>query len=336
MSRATSATPGLCDASQRLMHLLNGGKCDRPPFYEPWFGMGQMLRDDYGGSYAAMATALGHAAVPIRGFGTDVDFVKPHETTEAGAYYAGGTLREPEQMRRRPEPDYALQVDTIKARLAEARAAGRATWSVLGWCFDRTSSSMGLEQLAMDCYDRPEFVHEAMEWVENRNRNALKAILPHVQPDFFLYNGDCAYKTGPMIDPKMLRDFTFEPTRKTVQIIRDAGIPLAFHTDGKLDEVLPMLLELGASAVHGCEKQANDLAGLVDRFGDEVALCGNMDVVFLKEATVDEVRAETRAMLKTGNAKGRFIAGCNTSPKDYIPRENYRAFLDEVALYTGE
>ena len=35
-------------------------------------------------------------------------------------------------------------------------------------------------------------------------------------------------------------------------------------------------------------------------------------------------------MLRTGAAKQRFIAGGNTSPQDYIPVENYRAFLHAV------
>lgn len=333
MSANRAVRPDLCDESQRLMHLLHGGTCDRPPFYEPWFGMGQMLREEYGGSYVTMAEQLGHAAVPIWGFGTGVDFEVDHEPTEAGAYYAGGALRHPEQLHQRAEPDYASQIDSIKQRLGQAHAAGRATWSVLGWCFDRMAASMGLEQFAMNCYDRPDFVHEAMEWVEQRNRNALQVILPHVQPDFFLYNGDCAYKTGTMVSPQMLREFTYEPTMKTVELIRDAGIPLAFHTDGKLDDVIPLLLDFGVAAVHGCEKMANDLGHLVDRFGSDIALCGNMDVVFLTHASEQQVREETRAMLEIGSAKGRFIAGCNTSPKDYIPPANYRAMLDEVAKF---
>jgi hypothetical protein len=38
-------------------------------------------------------------------------------------------------------------------------------------------------------------------------------------------------------------------------------------------------------------------------------------------------------MVRIGNARRRFIAGCNTSPQDYIPFENYAAFVRTVCRY---
>jgi hypothetical protein len=318
--------------SERLMALLRGQRVSKPPFWEPWFAMGEMLQQRYGGSYIAMADDLGHAAIPVGGLNTAVEFIYGDIRTEAGAYYHGGFLRESRQLHERPEPDYDAQVEPLLAKQRECAAAGYATWLIIGWCFDRIAASMGLEHLALACYDQPDFVREAMQWVETRNQHGIERIVTKVKPDFVLYNGDCAYKNGLMLAPAMLRDFCLEPTRQTVRMIHDLGIPFAFHTDGQLDDIAPMLIELGICAVHGCEKQANDLQHLVTTFGDDIVLCGNMDVVFLKNATPDQVRQETRRMLRVGGAKQRFIAGCNTSPQDYIPWENYRTFCRTVAV----
>jgi len=95
------------------------------------------------------------------------------------------------------------------------------------------------------------------------------------------------------------------------------------------------LIELGFSAVHGCEKQANDLNYLVEKFGDDIALVGNMDVVFLSKATPEQVRKETKEMLRIGSRKKKFIAACNTSPLDYIPEENYLAMVKTIEEYGG-
>ena len=130
-----------------------------------------------------------------------------------------------------------------------------------------------------------------------------------------------------MVNPKIFRRLVFDRTRETVSRLKRLGIPYVFHTDGKLDDVIPLLIELGFSAVHGCEKAANDLKRLVDVFGDDIVLAGNMDVVFLSRATPEEVKRETEEMLKVGSSKGKFIAACNTSPLDYIPEENYLAMV---------
>ena len=322
------------EESQRLMSLLRGERVARPPLFEPWFAMGQMLNAHYGGSYLDMADQLGHAAVPIGGLNVGMKFIHRAESQpESGAWYDGGLLESVEQLRNDPEPDYDAQVDDLRRKRDEAGERGSACWVVIGWCFDRMSANMSLENLAMACYDDPDFVREAMATYEARNQQAVERILAKVIPDFVLYNGDCAYKTGPMIHPDMIRDFCFEPSKKTVDQVRDLGIPFAFHTDGKLDAILPILLDLGICAVHGCEKQANDLSHLVETFGDDIALCGNMDVVFMKHASVEEVVIRTRQMLDVGSRKQRFIAGCNTSPMDYIPVENYQAMCRTIADY---
>lgn len=82
-----------------------------------------------------------------------------------------------------------------------------------------------------------------------------------------------------------------------------------------------MLVELGFSIIHSCEKAANDLEYLVEGFGDDIVLAGSIDAAFLATATPEEVRRETLEMLATGSARGRFIASCNTSPQYYIPEE---------------
>ncbi|MDA0745454.1 MAG: hypothetical protein O2954_02990 [bacterium] len=323
----------MVEESQRLMDLFHGHHVDRPPFWEPWFHMDHMLETHYGGSYLSMAEHLGHAAVPIGYIGTGANFVNRREIAETGVWYDGGTLKNIRQLQERPEPDFEHQRTEIEPKRQQCARAGRACWLTLQWCFHALATGMGLEAFACACYDHPDFIREAMEWVEARNRTAIRELISHIRPDFLLLDGDCAYKTGPMIAPTMLADFCLEPTRKTLALVAELGIPCAFHTDGKLDTVIPLLLDLGIVAVHGCEKQANDLGHLVDTFGESIVLCGNMDVVFLAVATPDEVCAETLRMLQTGAAKNRFIAGCNTSPLNYIPAENYYTMAETIRTF---
>ena len=189
---------------------------------------------------------------------------------------------------------------------------------------------MGLEHFALACYDEPEMVHEAMAFVEARNARAIERIVSVLRPEFVLDDGDCAYKTGTMVAPDMMRRFVTDPTRPNIRALRQMGVVPVFHTDGKLDDVVPLLLDLGFAAVHGCESAANDLEHLVERFGRQIVLCGNMDVVFLTQSSPQQIAHATNQMLRIGNRYGRFVAGCNTSPLDYIPWENYRAFTEAV------
>ena len=169
-----------------------------------------------------------------------------------------------------------------------------------------------------------------------RDGRLLAESLIRTWKDFVLFDGDCAFKTALMIKPGMFRKLVYDRTKITVSHLQKLNIPYTFHSDGKMDEFVPLLIELGFSAVHGCEKVANDLGRLVDRFGDDICLAGNMDVVFLSKDSVREIRDETERMLEIGSQKGRFMAACNTSPQDYIPDENYKVFTETIKQFNSQ
>jgi uroporphyrinogen decarboxylase len=197
------------------------------------------------------------------------------------------------------------------------------------------ATSMGLLNFAYKTVDDIDFLHAALEFVEERNRVAIREVLIPLGVDAVLFDGDCAYRNGLMVSPRIFRELTHNRTAATVALLRQAGIPYVFHSDGQLDDVIPMLVELDFSAVHGIEALANDLSDIKRRFGRAITLIGNMDITFLGMSSVEQVREATRRMLDIGAPGGRYVAACNTSPEDFIPVENYSAFVEEIHAYAG-
>jgi uroporphyrinogen decarboxylase len=230
----------------------------------------------------------------------------------------------------RPFPDQSQNLARARAVAEAAHAHGIAAVLYLPWCFHTITTTVGLGALGLAVYDDRERLHDAFEWVEQRSRRAIKEVAIPSGVDLVLFDGDCAFKTGLMVRPDIFRELVFERTARTVELLKDAGIPYVMHSDGKLDELIPMLVELGFAAVHGVEAQANDLAEIKARFGRQITLIGNMDVVFLAHADISQVREATLTMLRTGSPGGRYVAACNTSPLDYIPQENYVAFAQTI------
>ena len=324
--------------SEGLMNLLKGERVYKPPFWEVWFAMGEFAGRRYGDcskieNRIKMAEDLGMAAVLLGGVNNGLNFGVRKETSIGESRYAGGNLERWEQLKEIKLPGWSETIEKYREQQKIINENGFISWIILPWCFHAIATSMGHEKFCLAIYDNFEFVDKAFEWVEERNRKAIDTVVKEVKPDFVLFDGDCAYKTGLMIRPSLFRKLVFEKTKETVSHLKKLGIPYTFHTDGKLDDVITVLIELGFSAVHGCEKQANDLNYLVDKFGDDIVLAGNMDVVFLSKATPDEVKKETEEMLETGSKKGKFVAACNTSPQDYIPEENYLAMVETIKFF---
>mgnify|MGYP001589028075 CR=1 FL=1 len=317
-----------------LLKAFRGEKPHRVPFWEVWYMMAGLTRHllgedaDTPEKQVKLAKLLGWDAICGGGAGPDLPAASK-VASDGTSHYVPGALTSLDQLHK-PYPDPRHWLEPLQRRIAVAHDEGLAVWFILVWCFEGIATAMGLERLAFKCHDDIAFLHTAFEWVEDWNRLVIREVVIPSGVDFVLFSGDCAFKNGLMVHPKTFRELTCERTRATVQPLKARGIPYTLHCDGKIDDVAPMLIELGFSALHGIEAQANDLGEVKQRFGRDICLVGNMDVVFLTHATKDDVRRKTEQMLMVGSPGGRYVAACNTSPLDYIPYENYLAMVDVI------
>lgn len=331
-----------------LATLREQATADVVPVWEVWFCMPELavaLREEAGVAEATglgarvrnflpAAERLGWSCIAVGGGGPPLP--RGRETASDGTdHYVQGALTDYAQLEAFEMPDLDPILDEVRAGVEIAHAAGLAAAAYLPWCFHSICTAMGLEAFSYNLVDRPEFVHRCFDYIENHNRKMIEQVVLPSGADLVLFDGDCAYKNGLMVGPETFRDLVVARTAETVNALHAADIPYVLHSDGKCDQLLPVLIELGFSGFHGVEAAANDLAAIKARFGRDITLIGNMDIVFLTHATPDEARAATRRMLATGAPGGRYVAACNTSPMDYIPDANYLAMYDTIAAWNA-
>ena len=68
---------------------------------------------------------------------------------------------------------------------------------------------------------------------------------------------DIAYASGPMIPPDTLRDLFFPWLHEAAAMCHARGRPLLFHSDGKLDRLLPDIIAAGVDALLVCDPRAD-------------------------------------------------------------------------------
>lgn len=321
------------ETSERLLALLRGQSVAQPPLWDPWFAMARLLRDRFNNDYLQMAEQLGHAAIPVGIVRVAIDFFDAHRIA-LGEPLNGQRWAHARQHADEPDPYWQVQQAEAIAGRKACHVAGRACWMTMRWCFHAVSGTLGLENFALACYDNPDLMRDAMTWVEQRNRAAITHLVANVKPDFVLFEAQCAHATGPMMDPAMIRELCYEPTGRTINLLHEHNLPAVFHTEGKLDPVMDLILDLGFDAIHGCDPHANNLADLIARYNNRITLAGNMNLGTLITATPDQITQATHNMLRIGATHRRFIASVNTVLQDDVPAENYLAFCKAVSDYS--
>jgi uroporphyrinogen decarboxylase len=96
-------------------------------------------------------------------------------------------------------------------------------------------------------------------------------------------------------------------------------------------DVLPDLVAAGIDALNPVEKAAGMDVYAVRRQYPELTIVGGLDVTFLlRVGTPDDVRRETRRMIREVGAESRLLIGSTTELENNVPLANYLAFHDEV------
>ncbi len=213
---------------------------------------------------------------------------------------------------------------------AEALPPGMGLVSGVGGIFTRTWMLMGLELFCAALEERPGFVAEVFQRVGKIQTDVLRRVARMPRVAAIWYGDDLAYTESTLVAPEVYRRYLFPWMEELVSISHAAGLPFAFHSDGRLWEVIPDLVSLGVNGLHPIEPKAMDINEVKARFGRRLALIGNIDMDLLARGTPDQVREVVRQRIRDLAPGGGYAVGANPGVTDYVRPENYDAMREAV------
>lgn len=117
---------------------------------------------------------------------------------------------------------------------------------------------MGFEGLCMAFHEQPGLVRRVIaDRLEFATRLYARALATG-QINFVQIWEDMAYTAGPMISPRMMREFMLPAYAELVSFFRAGGVELIMvDSDGDMRQLLPIWMEAGVDGVHPCEIAAH-------------------------------------------------------------------------------
>jgi len=185
-------------------------------------------------------------------------------------------------------------------------------------------------------YDDPGLIEDMMEQVLYLETEVIKRVLKDIKVERPAYGEDMAYKAGPMISPAMVRKFMMPRYKKLNDLLHSYGFDVIFlDSDGNLNELIPLWLEVGINYVWPLEVAAgNDAVAIRKKYGKDLILGGTIDkraLVKGKEAIREEVMSKVPFLLETG---GYFPSVDGGVPKN-VTFENYCYYIDLMREVAG-
>jgi uroporphyrinogen-III decarboxylase len=216
-------------------------------------------------------------------------------------------------------------------RQARARVPHRFVASAPGGITMGTYNILrGREQAMIDFYDRPDFVHAAMDMqAEAIIRRAEKLLGTGI--DAF-YIGDPSASAS-LISPRHFERFCLPAYQKFCAHFGKTDILIYIHICGDSGPILEMMADTGAHVIEPLDPLGGgSVADAKQRVGHRVALMGGLNTLTLSAGTPGDVRTEAIRKCREGGPHGYVLAAGDMVPPD-TPLENLQAMVD-VAVHS--
>ncbi len=177
----------------------------------------------------------------------------------------------------------------------------------------------------------PEFIYRANEFMMDYQLRYMRNCID-MGVDIFWINGDWAMTERPMVSREFTERFLAPPFKKLVDFAHSRGVPVIKHTDGNIWPIYDTIIDAGADGLHPIDPMAGmDIGEAKATFGDKICLCGNVSCAFsLVSGTEEEVRRETKEVIRKAGKGGGLICMSSNSVHSGINPKNYLAMVKAI------
>jgi len=163
---------------------------------------------------------------------------------------------------------------------------------------------MGEERMLYNFYDDPGLIRDFMNYLADFWIELWGQAISEVKIDLANFWEDMAYRSGPLISPRMFREFMLPAYQKVTSFLKAQGVDIILvDTDGNIEKLVPLLLEAGITGVFPFEVQAgSDIVAYRKRY-PRLQILGGIDKIKIaqgKEAVDEELNARVPFMLRSG------------------------------------
>ena len=232
-----------------------------------------------------------------------------------------------------PNPDDEHRLKTLEAVVKRFKG-DRAIVFLTHDAFEFSHYLYGMDKLLMAYADYPEFVHRLARMVIDYKKRLMERAID-VGADVIVSGDDYANRHAPIMSPNHFREFVLPYMKEMVDAAKAKGVPFIKHTDGNLWLIIDMIVDAGIDVLDPIEPIASmDIGDVKQRFGDRIAIAGNVDCgeVLCHGTPEDVVEAVKETLAKAAVGGGHILASSNSIHPAVNP-QNYRAMVEAGKRY---
>ncbi len=231
-----------------------------------------------------------------------------------------------------PHTDWAWVADDMRRQVAAN--AHRDTLLIAYHemvLYERMQLLLGTTNFLMAVALEPEKVETLLDKITDYQR-LLTRTLMQTGVDGVRFTDDWGTQSSLFISPVAWRRLIKPRLKILYDEVKRCGGLVFQHSCGRIEAIVPDLIEIGLDVLDPCQPAANDIFGWKRRFGDKLTFMGGLDTQgYLTFGTPEEVEAAVGEVISIMAQGGGYIAA--PSHTISIPEANRAAMMQAVKNY---
>jgi uroporphyrinogen decarboxylase len=228
--------------------------------------------------------------------------------------------------------DFAERIDAVHRQGLAAVAAASPVGGTVFW---PAYKLRGMEALLMDMMTAPALAGTLLDRVTEITATLARR-LASFEIDVLWLADDFGTRRALFVRRETWRAWFKARLRKVVEAAKAVkpDLIVAFHSDGKVDEIIPDLIDVGIDVLNPLQPEVMDPAAIKRAYGNDLAFWGGMGTqTTLPFGSPDEVRTVVRELIDTVGKGGGFLIAPTHVVEPEVPWENIIAFMEAVDAY---
>lgn len=222
-------------------------------------------------------------------------------------------------------------METLRAKHKRASENNKFKCLVFREPYECIREIMGTDTMLMTMAEDPGLTREMLEYNLGITLRMIGMFEENgLHMDGYWVWGDIAYNKGMFFSPQMYEEI-LKPFH--MELFRHLGDYFIYHTDGNLDDCLPLLVQAGIKGINPIEiKAENDFRSIAERYGDIIVLTGGIDVRILASNDKKTIEREIKEKLQTVKTKKYIYHSDHSIPYD-VSLDSYLFAMEMIRTY---
>jgi len=188
----------------------------------------------------------------------------------------------------------------------------------------------GMERGLMEYASNPEVVKAAgKQQLKTGNQEDFYYIREGI--DAVMWGQDFSYNRGPMISPKMYKEFVLPNCKARVKHVKETfNLPVIKHACGNNWALMDFFIDTGYDCYESIQASAGmNIKQLKDKYGDKICLWGGYDYEKLVSGSKDDIKKDIENAVDVAKDRG-FILGSSHSVGVGSNYDQFMTVLEEI------